>query len=166
MTGTTDVGNEPRFVIAAFGSVWSSNYVDGTLSRIDPASGEVTATIETAFGPQIMLEASGELWVSSIEEAVVQRIDPDTEAVVGTVEDVGIVPDGLFPLEGAVGVASDSGPEIRRIDPATGAVTGPWIVADQGSINANQLVLVHGDTLWIPLLESGEVVEATPPPPA
>ena len=123
----------------------------------------MTATIETAFGPQIMLETSGELWVSSIEDAVVQRIDPDAEAVVDTVEDVGIVPDGLFELDGAVWVASDAGPEIRRIDHASGEVTGPWIVADQGSINANQLVLVHEDTLWIPLLESGEVVVAAPP---
>jgi streptogramin lyase len=103
--------------------------------------------------------------VSSIEDAVVQRIDPDTGAVVGTVEDVGIVPDGLFSFDAAVWVASDSGPEIRRIDPTTSEVTGPWIVADQGSINANQLVLVHENALWIPLLESGEVVVAAPPPP-
>ncbi len=41
---------------------------------------------------------------------MVQRIDPDAEAVVDTVEDVGIVPDGLFELDGAVWVASDAGP--------------------------------------------------------
>ena len=29
-------------------------------------------------------------------------------------------------------------------------MTGPWIVADQGSIDANQLVLVHEDALWNP----------------
>ena len=72
---------------------------------------------------------------------------------------------GSFSFDGAVWVASDSGPEVQRIDPTPGAVTGPWLVADQGSINANQLVLVHGDTLWIPLLESGEVVVAAPPAP-
>jgi streptogramin lyase len=110
-----------------------------------------------------MLPAFGSLWVSSVDEAVVQRVDPDLDELAATVEDVGIVPDGLFELDGAVWVASDSGPEIHRIDPGTEDVTGPWIVADQGSINANQLVVALDGELWLPLLESGEVVAAVPP---
>jgi streptogramin lyase len=81
---------------------------------------------------------------------------------VRTVRDAGITPDGIAELDGGVWVASESGPDLHRIDPTTGEVIGPWAVADQGSISANQLLLAVDGTLWVPLFDSAEVVQVSP----
>lgn len=73
-------------------------------------------------------------------EGDARGIDPETERV-DTFEDVGDYPDGLLAHDGALWIASDLGPELRRLDPATGEVAGPWVVGEQGVINANQLVV-------------------------
>ena len=42
---TIDVGVGVTYVAYGAGAVWAANYVDGTVSRIDPRTNEVTATI-------------------------------------------------------------------------------------------------------------------------
>ena len=54
MVDTVKVEDEPRFATAAFGSVWVSNYLGSSVSRVDPASGKVTATIDVDLGGQVM----------------------------------------------------------------------------------------------------------------
>ena len=162
MVSTTDVGITPRFALAAFDAVWVSNYVGSTISRIDPATGKVVSTIETASGPQLMLASGGRLWVSATDEPAVRSIDPTSDQVATTV-DAGITPDGVAELDGGIWVASETGPDLHRIEPGTGDAAGPWTVADQGSISANQLVLADGATLWLPLFDEGDVVQVTPP---
>jgi YVTN family beta-propeller protein len=157
MASTAPVGLVPRFAVAAFGSVWVSNYLDGTVSRVDPATGNVTATVETKAGPQIMVGTTEGVWVSATDDDVVQRIDPEAGAVVQTLSEVGPAPDGLTVADGAVWVASNAGPALRRIDPATGQVAGPIRVAAQGAIPANQLVAAAGGRLWLPIFERASV---------
>jgi hypothetical protein len=60
-------------------------------------------------------------------------------------------------------VATDLGPILHRVDPSSGEVTGTWVVADQGAINANQLLAETDGAFWFPLLDSGEVVKVTIP---
>jgi streptogramin lyase len=163
MVSTTDVGISPRFVLAAYGSIWVSNYVGSTISRIDPRAGKVVATIDSASGPQLMLAMENGLWLSATGEPAAQEIDPATDRVTTTIDDVGITPDGLCELDGGIWVASESGPELHRIDPSTGGVEGPWVVADQGSISANQLVIAVDGNLWLPLFDGGEVIQAAVP---
>ena len=146
----------------AFDSVWVSNYVDSTITRIDPATGDVVAEIDTEFGPQIMVEAAGALWVSSVDSDAVQRsIPPATSPTrrsppsrYRTASWHTMAPSGSRPT---------SGPILQRLDPATGEITGTWVVSDQGAINANQLVVEAGGAFWFPLLDGGEVLKVTIP---
>jgi streptogramin lyase len=133
------------------------------VSRIDPVAGKVIATIDVESGPQLMLAASGGVWVSNTDAPAVQRIDPQSDAVVTTLDDIGTTPDGLVELDGAVWVVSDSGPQLHRIDPTSGTVQGPWPVADQGTISANQLLVAVGGMFWVPLFNQNEVVQLEPP---
>ena len=55
-------------------------------------------------------------------------------------------------------MATDLGPILQRVDPATGEITGTWVVSDQGAINANQLVVEAEGAFWFPLLDAGEVI--------
>jgi YVTN family beta-propeller protein len=109
-----------------------------------------------------MAEADGSLWVSNVDAYTVQRIDPATNEVTATV-DTEPYPDGLLAAAGAVWVASDLGPVLSRVDPAADAVSGIWDVSDQGAIRANQLLVEAAGGFWMPLLESGEVVQVAVP---
>ena len=130
---------------------------------IDPASGKVTATIDVDLGGQVMAALDGSLWISSIDYNTLTRIDPDTEKVEKVFNDVGDYPDGLLASQDALWIASDLGPELRRFDPATGKVSGTWIIGEQGTINANQLLAEADGSFWLPLLESSEVARVAIP---
>ena len=103
------------------------------------------------------------VWVSNTDAPAVQRIDRRSNAVVATLEDAGTTPDGLVEFDGALWVASDSGPQLHRIDPTDATVEGPWSIADQGTISANQLLIAIDGTFWIPLFDQGEIVQVEPP---
>ena len=57
------VGDGPIGVALGAGAVWTANASDGTVSRVDPATGEVT-TIEVGHRPQGVAFANGRVWVS------------------------------------------------------------------------------------------------------
>ena len=46
------------------GAVWVANSGDGTVSRLDPRSGDVTDTIAVGASPQDVVVADGRVWVS------------------------------------------------------------------------------------------------------
>ena len=46
------------------GAVWVANSGDGTVSRLDPRSGDVTDTIAIGASPQDVVVAAGRVWVS------------------------------------------------------------------------------------------------------
>jgi streptogramin lyase len=80
------VGQEPTGLVAGDGSVWVLNYADGTVTRVDPASGHTVATI--AFGartdpsrlaansPIRLAVTLGTLWVTDAEANTLRRL-PD-----------------------------------------------------------------------------------------
>ncbi len=121
------------------------------------------AEIEVAQGPQIMIEAAGSLWVSCTDADVVQRIDPATHEVVAEIA-TPVAPDGLAPDAGGfiVWVATEIGPELVGIDVATNEVLAAGQVADEGAINANQLIVFESNALWLPILGDGIVLRVTP----
>ena len=133
------------------------------MSRIDPLAGKVGATMDVGSGPQLMVATSDGVWVSNTDAPAVQRIDQRSNAVVATLEDAGTTPDGLVEFDGALWVASDSGPQLHRIDPTDATVEGPWSIADQGTISANQLLIAIDGTFWIPLFDQGEIMQVEPP---
>jgi streptogramin lyase len=144
-------------VTSAFGSLWVSNYFGASVSRIDPATGKVVATIETDLGGQIMATLDGSLWLSSVDAETVSRIDPVTNEVAETFP-AGDAPDGLLALDGVLWVVSDFGPELRRLDPSTGELSPIVVVGEQGLIGDNRLAVEANGFLWLPLFEDAQVV--------
>ena len=57
------VGRGPMAVAVGAGAVWTANALDGSVSRVDPATGEV-ATIRIGHRPQGVAVAGGLVWVS------------------------------------------------------------------------------------------------------
>jgi YVTN family beta-propeller protein len=121
-----EVGRNPSAVTVGEGSVWVANAGDGTVSRIDPVSGEAR-TIEVGPRPVAITFGEGSVWVVNRLSRSVSRIDPGTNRVVATIEVSGAgLPSSIAAAGGAVWVATDSGfplgetpPTIHRIDPTS-----------------------------------------------
>jgi YVTN family beta-propeller protein len=94
------VGNGPRALAVSPTAVWVSNFSDNTVSRIDPSTRKVVATIPVGKGPDnAAIAGDGTVFVPDVTAGTVSRIDPATNKVVDTIE-VGAQP---FPIAFAFG---------------------------------------------------------------
>ncbi len=59
-----DVGDGPIDVAAGAGGVWVANSRDGTVSRIDPHTNKVVATIRLGNSPRAIVVGGGAVWVT------------------------------------------------------------------------------------------------------
>ena len=71
---TINVGNDPVAVALAGDHVWVANAQDGTLTRVDPASGAVDATVSVGGSPRALAAAAGTVW-TSLANGRVARVD-------------------------------------------------------------------------------------------
>src|SRR5579875_3198107 len=105
------VGAYPDGIIAAFGSLWTANLNAGSVSRIDPATRQVTATIS-------LLAADGAIWAADYDGATVTRIDPAAGRVTGRIG-VGPKPVSLLLARGLLWVFNQGNDTASVVDPHT-----------------------------------------------
>ena len=70
------IGNQPRDVVIAFGSVWVTLGEDDELARLNPESGEVDQLIEVGDGPEGITADSDSIWVANGLDGTVVRVRP------------------------------------------------------------------------------------------
>lgn len=121
-TVTVLVGDGPAEVAVGDGALWVSNTADGTVSRIDANTNEVSFTVPVSGQPgDLAVGGSGEIWVAVRELGAVQRIDPVTMT---TTPDMRLdVASAGPPLDLAVDEflwVSVVERELVQVDPATG----------------------------------------------
>lgn len=78
------VGAGPRFLAVGEGGIWVLNQFDGTVSRVDPGTNTVTATItvsDAAVEGGDIAAGGGSVW-ARVSDSLVARIDPGTNKVV------------------------------------------------------------------------------------
>jgi YVTN family beta-propeller protein len=122
---------QPLGVVVTAGSVWVANEHSGSVTRIDPATNKVVATIPInspdSAGPQIMTAGPGGVWVDVDNMGSVVRIDAATNKVGLVVplngwvasdgEQVWIADDaGIDGLAQAIRIDPDSGKVITAVD--------------------------------------------------
>jgi len=105
---TTPLGRRPGPVVFGQGSLWVHNQGDGTVQRIDPSSGSITATIETPLpsGDSITVFGGGFLWLTPVKGSPLIQIDPAANSVVRSY--VGAKPTGLAYGDGSVWLSETS----------------------------------------------------------
>ncbi len=59
------LGNGPEDVAVGEGAVWVTNRFDGTISRIDPSTGEVVETIAVGLDPRGIAIGFDSVWVGA-----------------------------------------------------------------------------------------------------
>jgi DNA-binding beta-propeller fold protein YncE len=141
-------------VIAGTNALWLLDGWADTLSRIDPTSGQVVATV--ALGPyRLAAVGEGAIWFVNAREGNVIRINPETNQVTGTIPlphpDDGH-PDEIYgpprSAEDVIWIAS-SAERFHGIDPSTNQVVA--------TLNAKTYIgggfaLGHG-ALWTPMIK-------------
>jgi YVTN family beta-propeller protein len=145
---TIPVGRNPRDLAVGAGSVWVTNASDGTVSRIDPATNTVSATIAvSSAGSQTANEMAANdtaVWVMAGTTQLV-RIDPATNMVVATIP-VDPPIDTPVIANGALWTQSDDSHLLRRYDLATNTFTASvQIVLPQETVFTQGAVWVLHD---------------------
>jgi YVTN family beta-propeller protein len=111
------VGIKPTDVAINSLGVWVANRADGTVSRVDPHTDTVDATVDVGAAPTAVAAGGGGVWVANRGDASVSRIDPERATVVG--EPVP-VPKGSNQLAVGLGYVWSSDPSsdtVSRIAP-------------------------------------------------
>lgn len=109
----------------AFDGTYLYQIADARIDKIDPATGEVVASIPAPGhgGDSGLAWAEGSLWVGQYRGRRIHRIDPETGAVLRSLESDRFVT-GVSWVDGDLwhGTWEGENSELRRIDPANGAV--------------------------------------------
>ncbi len=159
---TLPVEREPVFLAFASGSLWVPSAGTDNVSRIDPASGEVQATIEVgdpaASGSPLAVAATEEaVWVSASVggDTAIVRIDPATNEIASTIP-IGLPVYAMVAGEGAVWVSSLDGNSVVRIDPVTNEV------AAEIDVPGPARLAIGLGAVWVALHRHNAVAEIDP----
>ena len=69
-------GRDPADVALTGGSVWVANRADGTVTRLDPSTGEIVGSPLSPARPPLSLAVNGRVvWVGSVAERTLTRIE-------------------------------------------------------------------------------------------
>jgi YVTN family beta-propeller protein len=110
----------PDWTIATKDAVWVSNKPKGTISKLDPKTNTVTATVEVGKQPcSGIAYGFGSLWAPTCGDKTVARVEEKTNKVVAT------IPVGPANSEGGITTSKDAvwmasgtdGDKVVRIDP-------------------------------------------------
>jgi streptogramin lyase len=152
------VGQRPGVPVAGEGAVWVPNTADGSVSRIDPRTNRVVATLrigdQVAFyhrdceakwnvhafmGPSFHVRdcdlpsaaavGAGALWVLKNDDKMVVRVDPTSERIVARVP-LAFVPFDIAATNDAVWITGYYDDAVARIDPRSNRVVATWTVPD------------------------------------
>jgi streptogramin lyase len=146
------IGDTGKMAIGE-GSVWVTHGVD-KVSRIDPDSGKLVATIDVGLGVRGIAVGGGSVWVTREPqpdeiEGFLVRIDPLTETVVGDPLQIGVAPGPVAFASGAVWVTltSEEG-TLVMVDPET-MTTVAEISGVRGSVGlvAGQVWAATGESI-------------------
>ncbi len=118
----TVLTGETSGVTAASGSIWVTDASDGTVSRINAATGLEVDRIAVGGNPASIAAGDGAVWVANTDGATVLRIDPTSETVSQVVHLGGANPDALAFGAGRLWAADSSARSLFEIDPTTGRV--------------------------------------------
>jgi glutamine cyclotransferase len=135
-----------RSFASAFGSgaVWATGFDDGSLARVDPATGRVER-IRVGGAAVGVTVSGGCVWVVDRDRRMVIRVDPRTLRVLHTTT-VGDEPADVVTGGGLVWVVNQSDGTVTRINARTGKTVGEAIRITPD--DAARLA-VAGRSLWV-----------------
>src|SRR5581483_9538046 len=127
--------------------------VDGTVSRIDPATNTVVAKIKAGSGPRQVRYGAGAIWVGNATGRRIWRIDPATNKARAV--PIGLIgPDSLAVSDRAIWVSANSGSLVVRVDPRTLKVVARVNVG----FHPGNAAIAGDGSVFVPVTGEGTVV--------
>ncbi len=155
VTAQLPVGRGPTAAVADPETVWVANSLDGTVSRIDVETRQVTP-LDFGGAPVGLGLGAGSLWVTSADDRDVVQINPETNSSEREIE-VGNGPSGVAVGFGAVWVAASVDGVVARFDLSKARVT------KRIAVGANPTAIVAGSgSVWVANETAGTVVRIDP----
>ena len=132
--------------VAIGDNVWISNKPKNSISRLDPKTNTVGATIPVGKAPCAGLAIGfGSVWVPQCSDGTVWRVDMASQKAVAMIPaGIADTEGGIAAGEGSVWMPSDASGVLSRIDPATNKVASK-IKIPAGSYTA----IVAEHSVWI-----------------
>jgi DNA-binding beta-propeller fold protein YncE len=147
------VGSPPLRIAAAPDAIWVTSERDGTLTRLDPESGEpVGRPIALGAGISGVAVGQGSVWVADPPTGGVLRVDPDSGAVIQRIEVRGH-PGPIAFGGNRVWVADDDGAGISVINAKGGRVVRRGLVTHAAPLR----LAVGGGGLWVSSASTGSL---------
>jgi hypothetical protein len=131
---------------SAFGSgaLWETGFDDGSLARINPATGSVDR-IKLGGAAVGVIVSGGSVWVALRDKGAVVRVDPRTLRVLG-ITHVGNHPTYLAAADRLIWVVNQSDGTVTRIDERTGNTVGlPIRITPDDASN----LTTAGRSVWV-----------------
>jgi len=150
-----ETGPAAHGVTVGFGSVWVGNHHGGSVSRIDPATNEVIATIPLGAGPGRLTTGYGYVWVDDYNGGGFWRIDPKKNKAEELVSPSASAHwDGVCgnPVAGEGAVWFTGGPSgpLFEVDPSSGRVIATAQIDGCGASTEGSVgVAVGAGSLWV-----------------
>jgi sugar lactone lactonase YvrE len=164
LDATYRIGREPRLVAAGKSALFVSDHGSGTVTRVDPTTGQRRTSGHLCDGPQDLVPYAGTLWVSCTAGDEVIAVDERTMTVTGRVKVPG-EPDGLDATGGHLRVVTTSGPTLYELDadPHAPKVTSTTKLGSAAPLQdrANDDLIVTGSTAWVSSFADGAVLRAS-----
>jgi predicted Ser/Thr protein kinase len=143
------------YVTSGGGYVWAV-LGDGTLTRIDPRTADVTGTADIGTGATDITAGFGAVWVADDLAGTVTAVDSESLDVGRPTEISGSI-DDIEAGAGAVWTLDTDAGVVAPIDPTTGAVGAPVRVGAQPTDMASGL-----DALWVANNGDGTISKVNP----
>ena len=154
-------GGDAVWITGGFGSGQGPN---GSVSRIDPASGQLATAFETPIGSEAIAYGAGAVWVASPDTGTLVRYDPVSrttdEPIDLTGGDPETQPDSIAFADlggAAVWVGDSLAPRVYRV-----AAEGAHEVQTYTVGGAVSAIAVGPDTVWVASAHADEVYALDP----
>lgn len=136
------VGAGGGWVVAGFGALWVTNGdSNGSVSRINPATGTVTGTLTNI--PEVTAAGAGSLWGTG-NYGGISRVDPATGRVTATIRSLKNAVHVTF-WAGSAWVSAEPPGTLNRVDPASNQITGTAVPAGTSPI----YITAAPNGLWV-----------------
>ena len=152
------------------GAVWAISDTVPVLTRIDPGTNAVAASIKMNLdnpcpadppGCGDAAAGDGAVWVTHVDDDTVSRIDPHTNTVSATIK-VGSRPAAVAVTPAAVWVANSGDPSVSRIDPATNKVVAIIPLGPHRLATDRMTLAASKHAVWVTLTTRDAVLRIDP----
>jgi streptogramin lyase len=153
VSGPIAVGSAPLRIATASDAIWVTSEPEGTLTRLDPASGDpVGRALRLGAGISGVAVGAGSVWISDPPRGEVLRVDPKAGKVVERIA-VGGSPGPIAFGDGRVWVADEEGAGISVINARGGDVYRRGLVPHAAPLR----LAVGAGGLWASSASTGSV---------